>query len=363
LRQRPDPRDRRFDAWDKGTRWPRSSQWIRRARQLGLREDPKATVFTLQGAIAGISTEIERQPRGGDLRPPPGQEKLDWRWSISMTGLDFEGRLALARESVLSGLAKVVTGQDVLTGDDDFDGLALIRGEPEYALAVLSYNVRRTLTVALSRGVHFGPDSLAWQFWDRTLPRRVLSRARQLAVLADRLVLDDEHVRRGLLRNAVRDPLTSVRRHNLALLTGRGDVPPDAPALQAALAAAASDDAALVRTASTLLTRAVRFDPRQLDVLPEPALVCLLQHGPGEGRIDVIERLAETGNSWSLGALGEASRGLLSGRRVRAAAREAVQRIIARHGDLKEGGLSLAPVATGDLSLIPGAEAGLEFAE
>ena len=360
------PRDwsvRRFDAWREKGRFPRSSQWLRRARQLGLQEDRTVEAFTLRGKVGGVWCVVERQRRSASSQPPAGQEKLDWRWSVSMTGLQLEGRLTVSAETTMSGLAKLVTGQDILTGDAVFDGAALVRGEPAYALAVLSHNVRRTLAVALSRGVRIGADGLSWGFWDRTLPRRVLSRIRQLAVLAERLALDDEKVHAGLLRNAVRDPMPEVRRRNLQAVAGDQAVPPSPAVVQAAVAAAAADDERLVATAAGILARAVRFDAQRIDLLPEPGLCCLLRHGPSEHRLHIIGLLAEGGTSWSLGALAEAGRGLLTGRRVREAAREATGRIIDRDGGLKEGGLSLAPAAVGDLSLIPGAEAGLQFSD
>lgn len=363
MKQRPGPAERRSDAWHQRGRPRRPTNWLRRASQLGLREVPKASCFTLQGRVLGVMTVVERRPRGGDLQPPAGQEKLEWRWSISLTGLAFRGRLALAPETTLTGLAKLVTGQDVRCGDPDFDAAALVRGDADYALAVLTRNVRRTLVLALKWGVTFAADSLVWEFWDRTMPRRVLSRTRQMARLADRLVLDEHEVRRGLLRNAVRDPLSGVRRRNLEALVALGDVPPDEALIQAATACAAADDAKLVATAAELLDRAVGFDPRRLDTLPEPALAALLLHGRSDDRLRIIERLGRVGTSWSVGALAEAGRGLLVGRRVRQAAREASARIIAREGGLREGGLSLVPAAVGDLSLIPGEEAGLQFAD
>ncbi len=361
MKQLPPPGERRADAWHNRQR-RRPSQWLRKAQQLGLREDPRSSVFTLQGRIHGVFTVVERQPRGGALQPPPGQEKLEWRWTISHTGLRFRGRLALAPETTLSGLAKLVTGQDVLCGDPEFDAAALVKGDPDYALAVLSRNVRRTLVVALERGVTFAADSLTWAFWDRTMPRRVLSRARVMARLADRLVLEDHEVWPALLRNSVRDPLTRVRRHNLDLLASF-DGEPDLALIQAASAGAATDDPKLVATAAKILARAVEANSERLELLSEAGLVALLKHGRSEHRLRLLERLTEVGTSWSLGPIGEAGRGLLTGRRLREAARAATAAIIARAGGLKEGGLSLLPAAAGDLSLIPGEEAGLEFAD
>ena len=361
MRQLPPPGERRSDAWRRQER-RRPNQWLRRARQLGLREVPGSSVFTLVGTVNGVTAVVERRPRDAGQQPPAGREKLEWRWSIELSGLAFGGRLSLAPETTLTGLAKLVTGQDVLCGDPDFDAAALVRGDADYALAVLSRNVRRTLLVALERGVTFAADSLSWRFWDRTMPRRVLSRTRHLARLASRLVLEEHEVWPALLRNSVRDPLAGVRRRNLEALASFAG-PPDRALVQAASAGAGSDDAALVATAAKLLQRAVEADPHRLDELPEAALVALLMHGPTDRRPRLLERLAEVGTPWSLGAIGEAGRGLLVGRRVRDAARTASQAIIAREGGLKEGGLSRAPADVGVLSLIPGEDAGLEFAD
>ena len=367
----PDGGIPRFDEWE-GRGTPPMNHWLRRARQLGLRRDPSVSLWrnaprsnvtdlVLRGSIAGFGTEVGRRRRSGELQPPREQWELDWCWSIGLTGLDLQGRLTLAPETSLTGLGKLVTGQDILTGDREFDELALVRGEPAYALAVLSEPVRRTIALALSRGVRFVPDGISWIFWDRSLPRRILSRARNLAILATRLRLDEEGVRRGLQRNAVRESLIPVRRRNLeelAALLG----PPTPASLQAALAAAATYHDDLVSAAAPLLARALRYDVLRLDELGERTLVCLLRFGPDEQVLPVIDHLARRGTAWCLPALCQAASSLLRGRR-RQAAQEARERITAREkGSLPQGGLSLVGEG-GDLSLIPKADEGLEFAD
>lgn len=208
----------RYTDWKDRSRTPKRSHWLRRARQLGLRRHTEAEDLTLRGSIAGVAAEVVRLRRSAVLVPPDDEPEMDWLWTITLTGLGLEGRLALAPETTLSRLGKLVRGRDVRTGDPEFDALLLVRGDPRYALAALSHHLRQGIVRALYRGVTFEPDRLSWSFWDRALPRRVLSRVRQVAVLATRLALDDEQVRQALQNNAAHDPLPHVRRRCRALL-------------------------------------------------------------------------------------------------------------------------------------------------
>jgi len=325
-----------------------------------------------------------------------------WMWSLEVSHPGLDEAWVIEPEDATTRVRKLIRGQDVLTGDEAFDDAVHVLGD-ERLLASLGHHTRDRLTGLLPQARLAGgtlrwsapatgprPPGLIEVLRDMTVVVRVLSADLEPLTRLRKHMLDDArpgHRRRALervvmaghvltageRRALLRDPdprlrLTVARMLHDPPALGRlaadarvsstlRDEAVDAlgectgPATVEALDRVASSDpppdgARLARA----LGRGLAGDPTAIRRLGDAALSTVLEYGPAGLRGEAIERLAEVGTERAVPALA-AIAGAFFGRRAhKDRARAAIERIAARQGGLRAGGLSVTEAGGGALS-------------
>ncbi|MCA9542246.1 MAG: hypothetical protein KC620_25290 [Myxococcales bacterium] len=323
------------------------------------------------------------------------------RCAITVRHPAMSPKLSIGAETTGSRLGKWVSGEDVQTGDPDFDAAVLLRGDEAECLARLTHQARGEVT-ALLNGGDVRDGMVRWARAAKVPLPDIDNRVARLMWLA-RALGGPVDIDVRLLQTARADPLPGVRRRALAMYLARGGeiggvarrrLLADDDAWVRLLAAKAADDqttlialavdaktpaevraVALERLLSappdallSIFDRAAATDvPRPIVLrgllaalggtatrageLGEASALCLLAEGPPELREAMIERLAEVGTEASVATLAELADAFFGRREHKERARNAIHRIAQRQGGLRQGGLSIVD-ADGGLALI-----------
>lgn len=270
--------------------------------------------------------------------PPLEFAVVDDGWTLWGKGA---ARFSLKPEPRLATVTRVFTGQDVLTGDDAFDAIARIDGDPAIIVPALDPSARDHLARALDAGVTYaeGAFSGPWPIAPADLGPLVglLLQWRRGEAGIDAAVqrMDDE--REGAVRARLlplllaRTTLTAERR--LQILE-RYALDPH----EGVRAVAAEAIWPLVR----------RTYPTRLSA---PLLAAVLGRWTDAALLNAIEHLGAIGDERCLPALTAVGSGLFVGRARRAAVQAATEAITTRIGGLRSGGLSISAGADGTLAL------------
>lgn len=372
-------------------RRPRSrTPWLDRVRALGLEvaaEDEDGGLTLRHAAAQGLVVHVARVGRSDG-----------WEWHITARHPDAPRDLRLVPESSAHRVRKLFVGEDILTGDPDFDETVYIAGDEVATLGLLTAAVRDQIRALVEQGRVEG-GAVEWrERSDEAQPVALLARigwlmrlARTLAVQTDRFgrllrmartdrraecrlrALEvylrhggqlDEHARRHLLRDddarvrlrvaricAAVDALVAlasnadpaVRRDALDALVGQaGD------RVAAAFAAAAGDAPVIALRG---LLPCLDAEPALIDDLGEAALVVLLDGGR-RWRGEAADRLGAIGTEAAIAPLARLAETFFGGSEDKARARAAITAITTRLGGLRAGGLTVVDVAPGALSTV-----------
>ena len=265
------------------------------------------------------------------------QTSRGWRVQI-----DGAPPFTCAPEPQMAAFVRLVTGQDVLTGDAAFDKIALISGSANAAVERLDAPRRAAWTRALPMGMTLSADGLSGA---PPLP--------PVELLADLLITafdgpEDPDRWSRLRQRFETEPVGGVRagllRHMLM------DEQLRDPARAAVLAQALADPSGAVRDlAADEIWPAVE-SATDLTFFSGPALAAVLERLSGERQLAAIARLGMVGDEGCVGALVQAGTGLFKGRKLRDATQAAIAEITKRIGGLRTGGLSVADANRGGLS-------------
>lgn len=372
---------------------PRSrTPWLDRVRALGLEvaaEDDDGALTLRHAATHRLAVHVDRA-RDGDR----------WAWQITARHPDAPGELRIVPEGAVSRIRKLIAGEDLLTGDPEFDAAVYVAGDEVGTLGLLTAGVRDQIRALIEHGwVEAG--AIEWrEHSDEAQPAAILTRigwmmrlARTLAVQTDRFGrllrmartdrragsrlralevylghggrLHDD-ARRHLLRDGdprvrgrvarisaavdvlvalAANPDPAVRRDALDALVGQVGAE-----VAAAFAAAAGDEPAL---AVRGLLPCLAAEPALIDALGEAALVALLDGGGRRWRGGAIERLGAIGGELSVAPLARIADAFFGAGEDKARARAAIAAITSRLGGLRAGGLTVVEVGAGALSTVP----------
>lgn len=307
----------------------------------------------MSGRLRRLHVELAFRPEGdGQLR-----------YTAAVDVARIRGRLALSAESLVGALGKMLQGRDIATGDADFDGRVLVRGDSAYARAALTAPVRASVVSALDAGVRLLVDRAIWTWTDRPWSQQALARVGRLAELGARLDLDPDEEVVGLLQNAVWDPHAGVRRHALTELLPQASADRADAVLQAGAAGARHEDPRVRAAAGALLAALVAHRGEWVDALGGPQLLAAVQAGGRAPAIPLLAALGRRGGPEALPLLVELSSGVFTGRDVKHAARQAAEAVRSR-GEESSGALSLAPQGGGgSVALIGRPEGAVAFSD
>jgi HEAT repeat protein len=235
----------------------------------------------IRGELGGFPVRAEIVTRGS------GEDATKYtRVVVDMAGRMPRG-VSFVAESSRSVLGKVFTGQDMQTGDYQFDDTVYVRG-PEVPLrAALNAGARRRIVEMVTRGATVKDGTICEERLGVVDDAGYLSHLlEQAAAAARELAAGAGDIQRALLENARGDPVPEVRLLNLKALVQRD---PASPAASEALIAALDDPdgrlrllwAAALRTPSSaaVLASLVSDPSMQPDVRAE-ALRALGQGRP-----------------------------------------------------------------------------------
>ena len=344
------------------------SHW-ERIRDTGVR---KALGLTgMRSLPPGVTVDVRRST-GDDTR----QSQIE----VRVRGAIPRG-LGLSREGVAAKLGKLITGDDVLTGDEAFDRAVHVRGDPVVARAALTYGARkkvRSLLRTFDARVVRGEVRARFPETVSSL-RKARGTVRAMVAVADALACDPSDAPTLLSETVRRDPAIPVRRAVLRLLLDRF---PDEPSTEVAVRAAADAPDPVLRglSARHLGTHpgAEALEGLLAMPLPEsrvlglelieeladpegaPLAVAALEDADEAVCATAARALARVGSLDHVTALLPHTKGIGAGRALRRAAREAVDSIQARDAAGEPGALSLAVIADaeGAVSLVPDATEG-----
>ncbi len=363
-------------------------------RALGVRVEQRLRSMTLT-ADPGHALQVT----GNGERHGPDR----WTWTLAVGHRKLDPGWVIEAESAVTRVRKLVAGQDVLTGDTDFDDAVHLVGETRALLACMGQHNRKRLRrllpqARLADGVLrwsapatgprppglvdiLGEMMTAVRIFSADVPpldrlrRNMLHdddpghrrRAMEQVLLAGHAFTAAE--RRALLRDAdaelrltVADMLHDVE--TLSRLASdrdlddglRGRALDGLGACTAAGAVAALDRVAQGKSPpdtarlGRALGRALAHDPPALHRLGEDAARALLESGPSALQADAIRRLAAVGSERSVSALAAIAGAFFGRRALKDAARAAVEAIARRQGGLRRGGLSVTDAGQGALS-------------
>lgn len=253
-----------------------SAVWRRAGEELGLVLSKQAPGVTrgLDGVFRGCIMEVHAIPFGA------GGERTRIAASHRLIPKD----LRIGHEGGLRGLAKVVSGEDTVLGDLQFDAAANVRGDEAKALAALSQPARAALSTLMAHGFPFKVEDR----WVELDLRRQLDDAdeivrfvQEVAEVATQLGLTS--VPEALAWNARHDGVAATRLRNLEALCREH---PETPQAVEATEAALADPAPAVRL---FAARQVAGDASRAAL---EALVSDLEL-PSEVRAEALERLSE----------------------------------------------------------------------
>jgi hypothetical protein len=201
--------------------------WRAAAEAVGLTDVSEASVLgfptRLEGRLGQLDVRFASYSRG----------KNEHGFRIEVRGLGHAGLVNIRAEGVGSQVAKAFGDREVAVGDNDFDRVAFIQGEPAMLRAVLGEDARRALGELLSG--HFAtasgvnPRTVRTTLSDSCLRVDIRDRAfddvrshlpeiaRDLAAIGQMLTRPDDVAAR-LAEHARADPLASVRLLNLETL-------------------------------------------------------------------------------------------------------------------------------------------------
>lgn len=209
--------------------------WREAAARLGLEFVPEVWPLrgrALRGAREAVRVEVTEVGRGKSTGS-----------RLVVESLDVDARLELTRESVFRQIDKLLTGDDVLTGDESFDRAVHVRGEPALALAVLGEDTRaRVLALVANRSAEVREQRFTLLLESVDLSTQDLVQDAGDAIeLVQELALPKAQVPEALARHARAEARPEVRLRMLEVLTAR--FPKSAQALQALQESLADSDA------------------------------------------------------------------------------------------------------------------------
>jgi HEAT repeat protein len=377
-------------------------QQSRKANRVWREEASRLGLEVVKGGFLG-GRSIEGEFHGFPVRVETFTSNRELHTRVTVDTRDRIPKwIELRAEAAWSGVAKVFTGEDILTGDQEFDAAVNVSGQEPVAAALLGEQTRRSVRRLISSGggvrqgclylekegrmsepgeirdavgmlVKFASDLPAGKPAERLLANATSDRIPGVRLqnlrLLDKWFRTEEETRRGAER-ALSDPEPSIRLLAATLVpAGQG-----APVLKGLLEDPAIADDVLrdaVRAAgaakdASLLAPLYALVPRHDPALAEAVATALGQLGDAEaenallrllGRDDVEVKRAAAAALGLVGTIRAVEPLLLLAKGpVAGTARDAVRRIQAKLGDAESGRLSIAEqeAAVGGLSIAAG---------
>jgi hypothetical protein len=264
----------------------------------------------------------------------------DEGWSI---GVHFGPGFDMANEPTFAAMRRLFTGQDVQTGDDAFDDVARLSGNPRVILGALDAPARSACTTLLRQNATYRQGVI---HGTGDLPEGLESVLNALVSWVD-LRIDFARLQSRFFH----EPNPGVRARLLTLLLN--DPACTDAALDAVLAKGARDGAAEVRRQ---VAEAVWREDLQIELLDPAVLATVLPRLRGARQLDAIARIAQHGGEHCIAALTEVGTGLFVGRALKEATQSAIADITQRIGGLRTGGLSVSEAGPGDLAITSDSE-------
>ena len=324
-------------------------EWKEMAHRLGLRFEGSMAGSALRGTLDGCVVEIETHGSGEDAGTS---------LRVARAGFIPQG-VALRAER--PELVRIFTGEDIQTGDADFDRRVNVSGSELLSIAFLGKAARRAVTDLVTRGASVRDGELHLEV-DTVDLETVVGRLRWLVSMA--LQFPKLGPAAEVLKaNGETDPEPGVRLRNRRLLAERFRTPESGPELAAIVreilenpevsggvraeaigAARVSGDRSLVEP---LLSSVHKHDAPCAEAVAEalgalgdercePVLLRLLERESEGVQRAAAEALARVGTI-------RAVEPLLNVKGAKAAARDAARAIQSRLGPVESGGLSVAP--------------------
>ena len=316
--------------------WPRK---IRRADRTAriIKPSPLVVDFTSKDRRGSARARFDGEGEHGTF------------FVIEARRLGIPEDLRIVPETSASLMWQRVRGSDVQTGDADFDGEANLSGPPAWIVAALNARARGQVRTLLADGgrVEAGRVTVRMSI---TRPRHLVSQTRHLLKLARRLSLPDIEVTHQLIRRAQRAVGEPKRRAAVTQLIGHAAFIKHFGDLARVEAHLAKGNAADVAAGQQLRLAWLSGNPERIVDLPE-AIVLNAMAGTSAVRLAAIERLGAIGTALSIAPLTAASRGLFTSSRIKAAARDALEAVVLRVGEVAAGGLALSEDTSGHLAL------------
>ncbi len=323
------------------------------------------------------------------------------RWQVQFSQLPVGEQLLLRAEGGLQSLSKAFKGQDILTGDQAFDDLVFIEGDPIEVLALFNEKCRERTMDLIRLGAVLRAKTLSFQLHDnlplgsrnlsllqraitlrsgmrmtaRSLSKRLQSnirreenlkvKLRQIAALASH---DPQTLAKIRLPNLDKHPLSTRVQFATAMgsagtklqiqlawderisLKDRAQLLENLadqqlgtealPLFESALAKHRND--ALGSAAQRLLLDMLQTEPDVFEALGASSLALLFEVAPLAEKLRLAERLGAIGDASALPSLLPHTSGLFVNGKLKAATRRAVAAIEGRAGAVR-GNLSLSP--------------------
>lgn len=186
--------------------------WRRVAAQFGLSFGFVDDHWSMTGSLGGFGVRVRMVKRG----------KVQ-ATELALASSGIPKRLTLKSEGGWQSLRKLVVGEDVLTGDREFDAMIHVTGPEAVALAVLDAPARarvKTFVRGWAEAEALVSDGqLNWQNYKVLAEGSVLTALIKDALgTAQALQLLPDQVQGDLALNAAQDPVAAVRLRNLEVL-------------------------------------------------------------------------------------------------------------------------------------------------
>lgn len=340
-----------FGVWQRGREGEALAE---AARRLGVDYTPESGFFG--AARRTFDGHLDRIPFRVEAYTKRAGKNSHRRIRISTLGTPYA--ISLRKQGFLDDAWQAVAGEDLQLGDEEFDRLVVVKGDPLVARALLDARTRRAvaeLLTDLGASVHEGSVVLdvARTVTDASW---VVERVTRLAGLVRDLREAEAHLDDRLVDLVREDPAPGIRRAAFKDLKGRRperltplldtlvrDRDPGVRALAADLAgdlptlrrlfAQTEDEEALVYAAMAVV--------RHRDGGAESALLTHAAHPNATVRVAVADALGAVGTVRAVETLLPLTRGLLVDGAAKAAATAAIAAIQSRLGQVEAGRLSV----------------------
>ncbi len=165
-----------------------------------------------------------------ELKGVRDPESFRWAWTVTHSLRRLDRAVTISSQADKSWLSQRLDTEAVELGDDAFDAVAWMQGDPALLRAMLTARTRRQLEALLRRGARLSEKTLTVPFaTEESRPRVVADHVLAGAGLVRRMAVPEDGIARRLGDVVRRDPVQEVRARALVALLEHhpGELPED----------------------------------------------------------------------------------------------------------------------------------------